>query len=82
MVDEPDESDLQSEKKPTNPTRLGYKSQQALKVLCDEIEEVVKTYEIKFRKERCVHMSEVCVIRQMNLCIFILSILNDTVCYG
>lgn len=54
MVDEPDEFDLQSEKKATNSTKLGYNTQEALKVLCDEIEAVVITYETKFHNERFV----------------------------
>lgn len=54
MVDEPDELDLQSEKKATNSTKLGYNTQEALKVLCDEIEAVVIIYETKFRNERFV----------------------------
>lgn len=49
MVDEPDEPHLRSEKK-TN--KLGYTTQEALKVLCDEIEATVKLYEKKFHSER------------------------------
>ncbi|XP_055296845.1 transmembrane protein 94 isoform X2 [Sitodiplosis mosellana] len=55
MVDEPDEKHLQSEKKPTDSTtittNLGYTTKEALKVLCDEIETVVKSYETKFHNE-------------------------------
>lgn len=51
MVDEPDENHLHSEKK-TN--KLGYTTQEALKVLCDEIETTVKLYEKKFHNERFV----------------------------
>lgn len=52
MVDEPDENHLQSEKKPSNTINLGYTTQEALKVLCDEIEKVVKSYETDFHNER------------------------------
>lgn len=61
MVDEPDEKHLQSEKKAAfintttaTTTNLGYTTQEALKVLCDEIETVVKSYETKFHNERFV----------------------------
>lgn len=57
MVDEPDESDPQRGKKPKNTTELGFKTQEALKVLCCEIEEVVKAYETKFHSERFVPYS-------------------------
>lgn len=57
MVDEPDETDLQSEKKAKTSTELGYKTQEALKVLCDEIEAVVKAYETKFHNQRSVQYS-------------------------
>lgn len=75
MVDEPDEKHLQSEKKAadsnnattnttTNTTtttakNLGYTTQEALKVLCDEIETVVKSYETKFHNERYL-LREMC----------------------
>lgn len=54
MVDEPDEKHLQSEKKTADSTttNLGYTTKEALKVLCDEIETVVKSYETKFHNER------------------------------
>lgn len=68
MVDEPDEKHLQGEKKkpkktaPTttstsnhnnqHPTDLGLTTQEALKVLCNEIEEVVKLYEQNLHNER------------------------------
>lgn len=62
MVDEPDEKHLQGEKKkpaPTttttnhnNHTNLGLTTHEALKVLCDEIEEVVKLYERNLHNER------------------------------
>lgn len=68
MVDEPDEKHLQGEKKkptkapPTttnhnnhhqhHPTDLGLTTQEALKVLCDEIDEVVKLYERNLHSER------------------------------
>lgn len=52
MVDEPDEIHLQREKKPTK--NLGYTTHEALKVLCDEIETTVKSYETKFHNERFV----------------------------
>lgn len=52
MVDEPDEKPLRSEKNPTDNTKLGYKTEEALKLLCDEIETVVKLYETKFHNER------------------------------
>lgn len=59
MVDEPDEKHLPSEKKPTDnhttDTNLGYTTQEALKVLCDEIETVVRSYETKFHNERYVN---------------------------
>ncbi|XP_031627987.1 transmembrane protein 94 isoform X2 [Contarinia nasturtii] len=51
MVDEPDEEPLQSEKNPTDNTNLGYKTEEALRLLCDEIETVVKSYETKFHNE-------------------------------
>lgn len=52
MVDEPDENHLQSEKNPSNTTNLGYSTGEALKVLGDEIEKVVKSYETDFHNER------------------------------
>lgn len=57
MVDEPnDEKPLQSEKSATDSSRtnLGYTTQEALKVLCDEIETLVTSYETKFHNERSV----------------------------
>lgn len=50
MVDEPDEKNLQSEKKSQD--ALGFSTKDALKRLNDDIEEVVKTYETKFNNER------------------------------
>lgn len=52
MVDDPDETHLQSEKKPANHTNSGYTTEEALKVLCHEIDETVKWYETDFRRER------------------------------
>lgn len=52
MVDEPDEAHLQREKKPTNHNNSGYTTEEALKVLCNEIDETVKSYETNFRRER------------------------------
>lgn len=59
MADEPDEKCLHGEKKRKkstststanhNNSNLGRTTQEALKVLCDEIEEVVTVY------ERCLH---------------------------
>lgn len=54
MVDEPDGKPLQSEKKPINTTttNLGYTTEEALKVLGDDIDEVVKSYETNVHNER------------------------------
>lgn len=59
MVDEPDEKHLQGENKKPTPspnqnhhTSLGLTTQEALKVLSDEIEEVVKSYEQNLHNER------------------------------
>lgn len=52
MVDEPDEIHLQRETKSTNHTDLGFTTEEALKILGDEIDELVKSYETKFHRER------------------------------
>lgn len=56
MVDEPDEQRLQGEKRksPTanGSSHLGWTTQEALKVLSDEIEAVVKLYERNLHDER------------------------------
>lgn len=52
MVNEPDKNHLQSEKLPSNSIELGYTTKEALKVLCDEIEHLVKSYETAFHNER------------------------------
>lgn len=62
MVDEPDEKCLHGEKKrkksPStsttnhNSSNLGRTTQEALKVLCNEIEEVVNVYERRLHDER------------------------------
>lgn len=52
MVQEPDEIHLQSERKPTNYTNFGYTSEEALKILGGEIDEVVDSFETKFHRER------------------------------
>ena len=61
MVDEPDEKHLRGEKKKRKKsttknhnqhTNLGQSTREALKVLCDEIEEVVKLYERNLHKEK------------------------------
>lgn len=52
MVDEPDDKHLHSENKPTNNTNLGYTTEEALKVLGDEIDKLVKLYEANIKNER------------------------------
>lgn len=51
MVDEPDEKNLQSEGKPTNNSNLGYTTREALIILGDEIDKVVKSYETNIHNE-------------------------------
>lgn len=50
MVDEPDEKNLQGENKSNEV--LGFSTAEALKRLSDDIDEVVKSYETKFKNER------------------------------
>lgn len=51
MVNEPDENHLQSEKDPID-SNLGFTTQEALKRLSEEIEQVVHLHETRFKSHR------------------------------